>query len=339
MNFADAAMQFDCAGAALVGVVSLPERPVARGVLVLVGGPQYRAGSHRQFTLLARHLAAAGVAAMRFDYRGMGDSGGAPRDFESVADDLRCAIDAFLLRVPALREIVVWGLCDGASAALLHGCGDRRVTGMVLLNPWVRTAASHARTTLRHYYLARLSDGAFWRKLLGGRLDWRAAARSLADLLSGTRAHAAGQAAPRAALPMTSGPAPAASVVRSAATVGTAPPPAASPASPPASSSSSASFTVGDRPTDGAAPSAAALPQRMLEALLRFEGKVLLITSGRDLTAREFLDLAAGSAQWRRALAQPRVSRQTLSEADHTFSCAAWRDQVAQLTADWVRSW
>ena len=44
----------------------------SRGMLIVVGGPQYRAGSHRQFTLLARDVAATGVPTMRFDYRGMG---------------------------------------------------------------------------------------------------------------------------------------------------------------------------------------------------------------------------------------------------------------------------
>jgi len=32
---------------------------------------------------------------MRFDYRGMGDSEGEARTFESVQDDIRIAIDTF----------------------------------------------------------------------------------------------------------------------------------------------------------------------------------------------------------------------------------------------------
>ena len=46
---------------------------VATAVLVVVGGPQVRAGSHRHFVQLARHLATHGHAVMRFDVRGMGD--------------------------------------------------------------------------------------------------------------------------------------------------------------------------------------------------------------------------------------------------------------------------
>src|SRR5690349_24048098 len=59
----------------------------SRGVLLVVGGPQYRVGSHRQFALLCRRLAGRGVPALRFDYRGMGDADGAARTFESVRSE------------------------------------------------------------------------------------------------------------------------------------------------------------------------------------------------------------------------------------------------------------
>jgi len=176
------ALAFDCAGVRLYGILSQPQGAGAsRGVLVVVGGPQYRAGSHRQFTLLARDLAQSGVPVLRFDYRGMGDSEGAIRPFDDVEDDLRAAIDAFMAAAPGLREVVLWGLCDAASAIGMYAARDPRVTGLVLLNPWVRTEDGLARATLRHYYRARLRDPAFWKQLLRGGLDWR---RSLASLLA-----------------------------------------------------------------------------------------------------------------------------------------------------------
>ncbi|HWJ93213.1 MAG TPA: hydrolase 1, exosortase A system-associated, partial [Telluria sp.] len=112
----DRALAFPCQGDTLYGILSLPAQPNPRGVLVIVGGPQYRAGSHRQFTLLARALADAGIPALRFDYRGMGDSEGAQRGFEHVRDDIRAAIDSFMAETPGLSEVVLWGLCDGATA-------------------------------------------------------------------------------------------------------------------------------------------------------------------------------------------------------------------------------
>ena len=138
----ESAVNFACGDARLYGILHLPKPTLpapARGVLVVVGGPQYRAGSHRQFTLLARDLAAHGIPVMRFDYRGMGDSEGALRDFSAVGEDLRAAVDHFMASVPGMAEVALWGLCDGATAAGIYAAADRRVTGVALLNPWVRT--------------------------------------------------------------------------------------------------------------------------------------------------------------------------------------------------------
>jgi exosortase A-associated hydrolase 1 len=283
----DEALSFRCGGDALVGIVSRPRSPGPRGVLVVVGGPQYRAGSHRQFTLLARHLAGDAIPAMRFDYRGMGDSEGDARDFEDVGDDLRAAVDAFFAAVPSLRDVVLWGLCDGASAIATYAPTDARVAGVVLLNPWVRTTDGIARATLRHYYRARLLDPDFWRKVVRGRFDVAGSLRSLAGL------------------------------VRAAASPRT---------------------DAGDGA--GVQPAAReALPDRMRAGLRAFGGRVLLVVSGADLTAREFCDLAGADRQWKRLLAAPHVTRRDIDKADHTFSRRAWRDQVAVWTSEWVRSW
>lgn len=170
VKYSEQAFVFECAGSRLVGITSQPETPADTGVLILVGGPQYRAGSHRQFTLLARQLAAQGIAAMRFDYRGTGDSEGDARNFEVVGDDIRAGIDTFFERIPTLQRLIIWGLCDAASSALFYAHTDRRVTGLILLNPWVHTEAGAARAKLKHYYLARLTQRSFWTKLLSGKI-------------------------------------------------------------------------------------------------------------------------------------------------------------------------
>ena len=176
----DHALIFECAGESLLGIVSrVPGlgASATRGVLIIVGGPQYRIGSHRQFTLLARRLAAAGYPTMRFDYRGMGDGGGALRTFEDAGEDIRAAIDAFQRAEPSLEEIVLWGLCDAASAALMHGIDSPAVRGIALLNPWVRSATSLARTHVKHYYANRLTDPDLWRGVLTGRVNVLRSAR------------------------------------------------------------------------------------------------------------------------------------------------------------------
>lgn len=164
-------VRFGCEGEDLVGILTAPVIPAGDvALLIIVGGPQYRAGSHRQFTRLARHVAGQGIAALRFDYRGMGDSGGSARNFEQVNDDIAAALDALQQQLPGLRGAVLCGLCDGAAAALLYvqARHDPRVAGLILQNPWVRSDQTQAAALVRHYYGRRLRSPEFWKKLLGG---------------------------------------------------------------------------------------------------------------------------------------------------------------------------
>lgn len=173
---------FPCQGEALVGVLHRPALPAARGVVIVVGGPQYRVGSHRQFLLLARDLAEAGIASLRFDHRGMGDSTGAFVGFEGCGPDIRAAVDVLCERVPEVREVVLWGLCDAASAVCAYAHKDPRVTGVVLLNPWVRTESGEAKARLKHYYTGRVLSRGFWNKVLQGKFDLRASLKGLAEV-------------------------------------------------------------------------------------------------------------------------------------------------------------
>lgn len=351
----DLALSFACQGEQLIGILSPGAAGARRGVLVIVGGPQYRAGSHRQFTLLARALAAQGIPAMRFDYRGMGDSAGAFREFEAVDADVRAAVDQFMAAVPGLEEVVLWGLCDAASAALFYAQHDARVAGLVLLNPWARTADGYARATLKHYYLQRLMQPELWRKIVRGQFDAGAALRSLRQLLGAARQPASAPATANAeaaativsaqpsAVPAIHGSLAPHSTAIAAASAGAATSAVAiTPAT--AAAATSAAATKQPElaplaPAAVAAPAGPGLHARMLSGMQGFSGPVLLIISATDLTAREFLDMAQASKPWRKLLSAKRVRRHTLDQADHTFSTRAWRDQVASWTADWVQSW
>jgi len=173
-------------GAAL-GVVCAPAHGMQSahlGVVFVSGGFQYRAGSHRQTVQLARHLATAGVASLRFDLAGLGDATGTVHSFEQLSPQLTAAIGALTQHATALQGIVLWGLCDGASAALLYceHTRDARIAGLALVNPWVRSEASLARTHVQHYYLRRLQDKAFWQKLLRGGVGLKAVSELLGNL-------------------------------------------------------------------------------------------------------------------------------------------------------------
>lgn len=251
---------FECAGARLVGILHRPERPRATAVVIVVGGPQYRVGAHRSFLCLARALAARGHAVLRFDCRGMGDSEGAHPGFTGSGPDIDAAVGALFETVPEARQAVLLGLCDGATAAALHARHNDRVAGLVLLNPWVRDEQGYEAVLLRHYYVRRLFERDFWRRLRAGRV-------ALLDF--------------------------------------------------PALLLRVAKRRFGRQPTTG---SPVTLARRMLDGLAVFEGRILLLSSGQDLTAREFEDAMAALPDWSDFAARPEFRQVRLPGADHSLS-------------------
>lgn len=201
MRVSERAFLFTCADDELVGILSMPAKTsVSTGVLIVVGGPQYRIGSHRSFVILARRLAAMGIPCMRFDYRGMGDATGTERTYDTVEQDIRAAVDALFRQISGLQRVVLWGLCDGATASCLYAPEDDRVSGVVLVNPWVRTAVSEAKTMVKHYYASKLVDPLFWRRLVSGKVAFGASARDVIRALRLSRRPNSGPGAHHTAL-------------------------------------------------------------------------------------------------------------------------------------------
>lgn len=276
MNYSESAIRFACENENLFGILARAEQPADIGIVIVVGGPQTRVGSHRQFVLLSRALAAAGFPVLRFDYRGMGDSTGTPRNFEAITLDIRVAGDVLQAACPSVKRIVLWGLCDAAAAALLYWdeTSDPRITGLCLLNPWVRSEATLAKTQVKHYYGQRLLQKEFWRKLLSGKLNLVGA---LAGFLGKLKQASAG---------------------------------------------------IDSRP---------GFQDRMARGLKNFSGSVLLLLSGNDFTAREFLEYANSAASWRGLLDRSNVTRIDITGADHTFSSLAWRETVENECLAWLK--
>jgi len=169
VQYVEQGVVFDSGDHRLVGISTIPETCLETGILVLVGGPQYRVGSHRQFTLLARSLAGCGIASFRFDFSGMGDSEGERREFFETLEDITAAIDTFLKSVPGVSRVVLWGLCDAASSAMMYAHRDSRISGLILLNPWVHTGEYAPEVKLAHFYLPFFSSKGKWRYLVSSR--------------------------------------------------------------------------------------------------------------------------------------------------------------------------
>ncbi len=206
----------------------------------------------------------------------MGDSDGELRGFEHVDDDIRAAIDTLCARAPEVREVVLIGLCDAASAALMYAPLDPRVTHMVIMNPWVRSEQSHARATVKHYYLQRIFSGEMWRKVFGGGFDFRGSLRSLIDTLAQLR--------------------------------------------------SGKEVAVATRP----------FRERMLDGAQKFDGQLLFIASGDDMTAAEFKDHVSVTPQWQDVLARDGATTCHMPAANHTFACDAWRTEVNHHIIQWL---
>uniref|UniRef100_A0A486XQQ9 Esterase/lipase/thioesterase family active site n=1 Tax=Rheinheimera sp. BAL341 TaxID=1708203 RepID=A0A486XQQ9_9GAMM len=267
--------------ATLAAILHTPEHTDSdTGVVIIVGGPQYRVGSHRQFVKLSRALAAQGIASLRLDTAGMGDSSGSKAEFFQQDADIDAAIAALMQHCPQLKQVVLWGLCDAASAILLQlNRPDPRISGVILLNPWVRQQHSHAEVMLKHYYLKRLFSRQFWRKMLGGGVALRSSIKELWHTLQQRKAK---------------------------------------------------------QPSVAKTPTANAqnYVQLMLRGWRQFNGKVLVITSGNDLTAQEFLQLCASDSAWGTCLQS--AQQQHFAAANHTFACNEWRTQVELSSADFI---
>ncbi|GAB6054299.1 hydrolase 1, exosortase A system-associated [Magnetospira thiophila] len=268
-----------CAGAQMIGLLHRPEVSRDLGVVVVVGGPQIRAGTHRQYVLLARELAASGTPVLRFDVRGQGDSTGDFGGFEQIQPDIGAAVAALRERVPEVRRVALLGLCDGATASAFYALTDDRITDLVLINPWVRSEATLAQAHVRHYYVRRFLSRAFWRKLLFGGVNvWGALGEFRRKLHTARKG----------------------------------------------------SEVVAQEEGTGAS-----LADRMTAALRKFDGRVLLILSGADVTAQEFETAVLRGNSLAR---HPRMTVLHVAGANHTYSLQVWRRQVHDGIADWLSS-
>jgi exosortase A-associated hydrolase 1 len=171
---------FSCAGETLHGTADGLKNST-RGLIIISGGNEIRSGGHRGMAQLAQSLASEDLAIFRFDRRGIGDSSGQNAGFLGSNDDLAAAISAFRNACPALTHISGLGLCDAASALILHPA-TAELDGLILLNPWTLETAAQGEAAdgdtapalppaaaIRARYLTKLKDPKeLWRLISGG---------------------------------------------------------------------------------------------------------------------------------------------------------------------------
>lgn len=131
---------FDCKGQQIVGMLHLPNgRSRVPAVLLLHGFAGHKTEIHRMFVKLARQLTAQGIACLRFDFRGSGDSAGEFEDM-TIRSQIADALEAVKFlgrhkRVNSKRLAVVGFSLGGAIAAHLVGREKAGVKSLVLIAP------------------------------------------------------------------------------------------------------------------------------------------------------------------------------------------------------------
>ncbi|MDN7874137.1 alpha/beta hydrolase [Burkholderia aenigmatica] len=135
-------VRFGMAG--LFGILCMPHAMHDRGPVLLITNTSASAhvGDSRLSVRIARELAQRGIASLRFDGRGIGDSSsgrdGGPDDARqpvyssAVVEDVSTA--AHWLKEQGYRHVVSFGICSGAYSALRAALVGRALSGVISVN-------------------------------------------------------------------------------------------------------------------------------------------------------------------------------------------------------------
>jgi pimeloyl-ACP methyl ester carboxylesterase len=155
----------------LFGILCRPQVPQSR-VIVLIGNSSGDPHCGDTTADLARNLAEGGVASLRFDFRGLGDSdnidGQCSHIFEvDRTPDYSAAID--FLEQRGFEQFAVYGLCSGAYHAYLAAVQEQRLSYGLFVNMpffhWVHGFPVEDLVLDRRkptYFLDHMRTSAFW---------------------------------------------------------------------------------------------------------------------------------------------------------------------------------
>jgi len=131
----ETAVCFTVGGERLVGNLLEPTTPAQLGVVFVHGYSGVRSGPHGLLTALARAFADAGIASLRFDLRGRGDSTGDGQavTLATMAEDVVAAV-AVLRQRSAVRQVILLGICSGGNVAIGSLQQLRDIAGLILLS-------------------------------------------------------------------------------------------------------------------------------------------------------------------------------------------------------------
>ncbi|KPF41200.1 alpha/beta hydrolase [Rhizobium sp. AAP43] len=185
-------------GSGLQGAFCQPTKPGSSAAVLLLGTAYDRhAGWGRSSVTLARDLAAAGIASLRFDGASVADSPPRPGAPKQVLYDDHQLIDVSeaLDALGTLHDgpVIVAGRCSGAYLAFRSAVAEQRIDGLIAVNPYVFEwdptldvdAALQGAPRSLDDYGSRLLQGGTFKRLLRGEVDIAAALKNIVLAIAG----------------------------------------------------------------------------------------------------------------------------------------------------------
>ena len=165
----------------LVGTLGRPDtrdRGNGIGVVFVHGWTGYRSGPHRMFVHAARRLNEEGLASLRFDLRGRGDSEGNKDDtnLDDMIEDTLAAKD-FMVKEAGVTKPVILGICSGGNVSLGSASLDHGLAGLVLWSTPLFAAFKPKSTKIRRRgfflleYLKKALRPGTWLRLFKGQVN------------------------------------------------------------------------------------------------------------------------------------------------------------------------
>lgn len=173
-------------GKTIFGVLTTPtSKQPSRGLVLLNNAAGHHVGPHAMWTQIARHLALDGIAVLRADLHGLGDS--------SLPADVAPYHDYSLDRIPdvaalvgfmgqrGISDVAVGGLCSGAHLAYHFAAQarPRQLKQVILINPQTFSWSEGDSLDVSplddayaaEYYRSSLASPDKWLKLLRGQTN------------------------------------------------------------------------------------------------------------------------------------------------------------------------
>ncbi len=139
-------------GRRLSGVLTRATTLPLHGAIGLVNsGFIPRSGPARVYTQLARRLAQHGIASLRFDLGGLGDSIGSTdgRLVDRTRTETGAAVEVMAAELPGI-PLALGGICSGAEDSFRQAESDPRIHATVLIDPFAWRTRGFAWRHTRH---------------------------------------------------------------------------------------------------------------------------------------------------------------------------------------------